>query len=116
EVKPGVIWFRLSLGSSPDERAGFHPLGSFRDHDSFETMRTKLLLKPSGVLDERNASHIKAAQKWLEQGNAAEACKEIRMIQRIFASHPAVIRLRQHLVAVLCGWDQASGTVENQTA
>jgi len=30
------------------------------------------------------------------------------MIQRIFASHPTVIRLRQRLVTVMCGWDEAT--------
>ena len=79
-------------------------------------MRTKLLLKSTEVLDERNATHIKAAQKWLEEGNATEACKEIRMIQRIFASHPAVVRLRQRLVAVLYGWDETPAVVEGQSA
>ena len=34
------------------------------------------------------------------------------MIQRIFGSHPTVIRLRQRLVAVMCGWDEATARPE----
>jgi uncharacterized protein HemY len=71
-------------------------------------MRTNLILKSATDLDEKNARHVRAASKCLEQGQVAQACTEIRQIQRMFASHPAVIQLRQQLVAVLCGWDQTS--------
>jgi len=75
-------------------------------------MQTRLALKSVGVLDDRNARHVDTANRWLEEGNVGEACKEIRMIQRIFAAHPTVIRLRQRLVAVLCGWDEATARPE----
>ena len=69
-------------------------------------MQTKLILKSSEVLDERNARHVNTALNWLQQGNVGEACKEIRLIQRMFAGHPTVIALRRRLVEVLCGWEQ----------
>ncbi len=76
-------------------------------------MRTKLALRSAGTLDDKNARHVRAAITWLEQHNVAEACKEIRQIQRVFGNHPSVIRVRQQLVAVLCGWDQ---TEQHQAA
>jgi len=69
-------------------------------------MQTKLILKSSEVLDERNARHVNSALNWLQQGNVGEACKEIRLIQRMFASHPTVIALRRRLVEVLCGCEE----------
>jgi hypothetical protein len=36
------------------------------------------------------------------------------MIQRIFAGHPTVIKLRQRLVAVVCGWDEPAVPIEGE--
>ena len=79
-------------------------------------MRIKLALKSTDKLDEKNARHVHAALSWLEQRRIAEACAEIRQIQRMFASHPAVIQLRQRLVAVLYGWEEPAGAIEGQQA
>lgn len=67
-------------------------------------------------MDEVNASHVAAAEKWLEQGNVAEACKELRCIQRAVAGHPTVINLRRRLVAVLCGWEEEAPAAEAPAA
>jgi len=97
-------------------KEGFHPVGKIIRDDRLLTMRTKLLLKSTTELDDRNARHVGAALKCLEQGNVTEACSEIRKIQRIFAGHPSVINLRQRLVAVLCGWEQNGAVLETQCA
>jgi len=73
-------------------------------------------MKSAAVLDDKNARHVRAAQKWLNEGNVSEACKEIRSIQRLFASHPSVIELRQRLVAVVCGLDQTDSSLQAQAA
>jgi len=70
----------------------------------FGPMQTRL--KPARPLDERNARHVSAALTWLQEGNVGEACKEIRMVQRMFADHPSVIELRRRLVAAVCGWEE----------
>ncbi len=67
-------------------------------------------------LDERNARHVSAAEKWLSEGNVPEACKELRSIERVVAGHPAVIQLRRRLVAVLCGWDEEPADTAVQAA
>ena len=79
-------------------------------------MRTRLALKSAAVLDEKNARHVSTALKWLDEGNVTEACKEIRLIQRLFASHPAVIELRQRLVAVVCGLEETNALPQAQAA
>ena len=79
-------------------------------------MQSKLALKSAGKLDEKNARHVETALKWLDERRITEACAEMRQIQRMFASHPAVVQLRQRLVAVLYGWDEASGAIEAQAA
>ncbi len=68
------------------------------------------------ALDETNARHVNAAEKWLAEGNVTEACKELRSIQRIAAGHPAVIRLRRRLVSVICGLDETPAAVPVQSA
>jgi len=73
-------------------------------------------MKSAAVLDDKNARHVSAAQKWLNEGNVSEACKDIRSIQRLFASHPSVIELRQRLVAVVCGLDQTDSSLQAQAA
>ena len=95
-------------------KAGFHPVGNFVARDILLLMRTKLLIKSTEKLDDKNARHVGAALKWLDEGNVTEACGEIRKIQRMFAGHPAVIKVRQRLVSVLCGWDETGTTAEPQ--
>lgn len=82
--------------------------------DSFGTMQTKTAPVTYKVLDERNARHVEAAEKWLQEGNVAEACKELRNIQRAVAGHPTVIDLRRRLVAVLCGWEEEKEVAQAQ--
>jgi len=74
--------------------------------------------KPQQVrqaLDETNARHVTAAEKWLAEGNVTEACKELRSIQRVVAGHPAVIRLRRRLVNVICRLEEAPAAVPAQS-
>ena len=77
-------------------------------------MQTRL--KPARPLDERNARHVNAALTWLQEGNTGEACKEIRMVQRMFADHPAVIELRRRLVATVCGWEEETLSPQTESA
>lgn len=77
-------------------------------------MRNRLGFKSTEVLDEKNSLHVSAALKWLDEGKVSEACMEIRQIQRMFATHPSVIKVRQRLVAVLCGWEESSPSPEGQ--
>jgi len=104
------------MGGGPLPEAGFHPLGEFGAGATVAIMQTKLALNSATVLDETNARHVRAALGWLEARNVAEACKEIRLIRRIFANHPAVIRVRQRLVAVVCGWEDEKQAVEGELA
>jgi len=70
------------------------------------TMQMQISLKTTSALDSRNTKIVLAAQQLLQEGKTAEACDELRKIERRVASHPAVIQLRRNLVASLYGWEQ----------
>lgn len=69
-------------------------------------MQMQISLKTTSALDNRNTRIVLAAQELLQQGRTAEACDELRKIERRVASHPAVVQLRRNLVATLYGWEQ----------
>ena len=69
-------------------------------------MQMQISLKTTSALDNRNARIVLSAQQLLQEGKTAEACDELRKIERRVASHPAVIQLRRNLVASLYGWEQ----------
>ncbi len=82
-------------------------------------MQMQISLKTTSALDNRNARIVLAAQQFLQEGKTAEACDELRKIERRVASHPAVIQLRRNLVATLYGWEQedtAIGRLQPATA
>jgi hypothetical protein len=76
--------------------------------DLFQTpaMQIQISLKTTSALDNRNAKIVLATQQLLQEGRTAEACDELRKIERRVASHPAVVQLRRNLVATLYGWEQ----------
>src|SRR3954463_14522765 len=68
-------------------------------------MQMQIQLKTTSALDKRNTRVVLAAQQLLQEGKTAEACNELRKIERRVASHPAVVQLRRNLVASLYGWE-----------
>jgi hypothetical protein len=68
-------------------------------------MQMQISLKTTSALDNRNARIVLTTQQLLQEGKTAEACNELRKIERRVASHPAVVQLRRNLVASLYGWE-----------
>ena len=68
-------------------------------------MQMQIALKTTSALDKRNTRIVLAAQQLLQEGKTAEACNELRKIERRVASHPAGVQLRRNLVASLYGWE-----------
>ena len=81
-------------------------MGGILDLSQTPTMQMQISLKTTSALDNRNAKIVLATQQLLQEGRTAEACDELRKIERRVASHPAVVQLRRNLVATLYGWEQ----------
>ena len=69
-------------------------------------MQTNFTLKSAAIPDEKNARHVDAALKCLDERKVNEASREIRKIQSPYTTNPAVVQFRERLVAVLYGWEE----------
>lgn len=56
-------------------------------------------------LEPPDSFHFRAAQGWLELGNAEEAAKEIEAVSPNHRSHPDVLEVRWHISAAARSWD-----------